>query len=107
PVRAGKPVNSRGATALRAQPRRSACAAPEEERDPAPDVHRMLMALGRCEYLALDLSDLGAEALSDAALAVGFDLRARRRLEVLAQLPGLLLRERQPHDTLRDLHDLL
>src|SRR5439155_14094167 len=35
---------------------------PEEKCDPAPDVHRMLMALGRRQHLALDLADLGPNA---------------------------------------------
>src|SRR5712691_625822 len=88
-------------------PRLLARETPEEECDPAPDVHRMLVALRRCEYLAFDLADLGAQALADAAPAVRFNLRARRWFEVFTQLPDLLSRERQPHGPLRDLRNLL
>lgn len=61
------------------------------------------MALRRCEYLALDLADLGTQALANAAPAVGFNLCACRRFEVFAQLRDLLSCERQPHSALCDL----
>src|SRR5439155_7601470 len=77
------------------------------EGDPPPDVHRMLAPLDRREDLAFELSGLCRERLTRAALAVGLDLRARRRLEVLPELVDLSTGQRQVHDAVGDLSHLL
>src|SRR5205085_1187473 len=82
-------------------------AAAEEEGDPPPDVHRMLVPLDRREDIAFELADVCCERLTCAALAVGLDLRARRRLEVLPELLDLVARQRQVDDAVGDLPDLL
>src|SRR6266508_1624417 len=81
--------------------------APKEEGDAAPDVHRVLMTLGWREHLPFELAYVGSQRLADPTLAVRLDLRARRWLEILAQLHDLLARQREPHHTLADPRDLL
>src|SRR5439155_15257902 len=76
--------------------------AAEEEGDPSPDVHRMLVPLDRRERLSLQLARLGGQRLADAALAVGLDVGRRRRLEVLLELVDLLRRQREPDGALGD-----
>src|SRR5690242_20455421 len=67
----------------------------------------MVMALDRREQLALDLPHLSPDRLADAALAVGLDLGAGRRFQVLAQLLDLRTGQLQLHDPRGDLGDLL
>src|SRR6266508_1209608 len=81
--------------------------APKEEGDAAPDVHRVLMTLGWREHLPFELAYVGGERLAETTLAVRLDLRARRWLEILAQLYDLLARQREPHHALADPRDLL
>jgi hypothetical protein len=81
--------------------------APKEEGDAAPDVHRVLMTLGWREHLPFELAYVGGERLAETTLAVRLDLRARRWLEILAQLHDLLARQREPHHALADPRDLL
>ena len=65
------------------------------------------MALGWREHLAFDLAHVGSQRLAETALAVRLDLRARRRLEILAEPLDLLLSQRQPHSPFRDPRHLL
>src|SRR5439155_16323808 len=80
---------------------------PEEHRDPAPEVHRVLMTLRRSEHLAFELARVGTQRLTDAAFAVGLDLSAGRGLEVLPKLLDLRRGQRQAHRSLGDLGHLL
>src|SRR5206468_10088695 len=103
-------IRGQSSPAVRAKPGpRSALAeeTPEEESDPAPDVHRVLLILRRSERLPLELARLGAQRLADAAFAVRLDLGARRGLEVLPKLVDLRQGQRQPHGSLGDLVHLL
>ena len=68
--------------------------APEEERDAAPNVHRVLVTLNWRKHLPFDLAYVGSERLAQTALAVRLDLGARGRLHVLAQLRHLRLADR-------------
>jgi hypothetical protein len=49
----------------------------------------MFVALDRREDVAFELAGLCRERLARAALAVGLDLGARRRLQILPELLGL------------------
>ena len=98
---------STGATRRRPPSSAAAEGTAEPEGDPPPDVHGVLVALRRREHLAFDLADVRADRLSDAALAVGLDLRGRRRLEVLAVALRLGVRHGEVDDALRDLADVL
>jgi hypothetical protein len=97
-------------TAIRPVPIPSSSARPlpaEEEGDPPPDVHRVLVPLDRREDVAFELAGLGCDRLTRAALAVGLDLRARRGLEVLPELVGLGRRQGEVDDAVGDLPHLL
>src|SRR5712691_5651921 len=65
------------------------------------------MTLGWREHLRFDLAYVGSQRLAETTLAVRLDLRARRRLEILAQLHDLVSRQRQPHRPFADPRDLL
>src|SRR5439155_9870306 len=51
--------------------------APEEERDPPPDVHRVLMTLRRGEHFAFELAGICSERFADPALCVRRSLCSR------------------------------
>src|SRR6058998_3642392 len=65
------------------------------------------MTLNWRKHLPFELADVGSQRLAETALAVRLDLRARRRLEILAQLRDLLSRQRQTHRPFIDPRDLL
>src|SRR5437667_11932641 len=69
----------------------------EKERNPAPEIHRVLVALRRRERLAFELARVGSQCRPGTASALGLDLRARSGLEILAELSDLLARQREPH----------
>src|SRR5207244_12227257 len=78
----------------------------DEEVDPPPEVHRVLVPLDRCECFSLELACLGGYCVSNTGLAVGLDLGAGRWFEVLAKRLGLLWRDRETHGPLGDRSDL-
>ena len=65
------------------------------------------MALDRREHFAFDLADVGGYRLPQTALAARHDLRARRRLEILAELVNLVPSQGQVNGPVCDLRDLL
>jgi hypothetical protein len=52
----------------------------------------VLVTLNWRKHLPLDFAYVGSQRLAETTLAVRLDLRARRRLEILAQLRDLLSR---------------
>ena len=66
----------------------------------------MLVPLGRCEHLPLDLANVAPHRLAEATLTLGLDLLARGWLQVFVQLLDLGAGKSQTHRAFGDPRDL-